>query len=123
VAEGILAEQPGNGSEKNFPSFENRTPYILADRVVFRDLLRGLILLSVVVRHRYRLYHLTTQFNLRLEERVGERAGTRILRGEFDRYATAKFFMGLLALRFSDGMLNCSPEGVPAEKRNKKNTR
>jgi signal transduction histidine kinase len=54
-----------------------------------------LILLSVWSVHRYRLYHLTTQFNLRLEERVNER--TRIARDLHDTLLQS--FHGLL-LRF-----------------------
>jgi signal transduction histidine kinase len=44
----------------------------------FRITCVALILLSAWSVHRYRLYHLTKQFNLRLEERVSER--TRIAR-------------------------------------------
>jgi signal transduction histidine kinase/ligand-binding sensor domain-containing protein len=54
-----------------------------------------LILLSVWSVHRYRLYHLTKQFNLRLEERVNER--TRIARDLHDTLLQS--FHGLL-LRF-----------------------
>jgi signal transduction histidine kinase/ligand-binding sensor domain-containing protein len=55
----------------------------------------ALILLSVWSIHRYRLYHLTQQFNLRLEERVNER--TRIARDLHDTLLQS--FHGLL-LRF-----------------------
>jgi ligand-binding sensor domain-containing protein/signal transduction histidine kinase len=54
-----------------------------------------LILLSVWSIHRYRLFHVTRQFNLRLEERVGER--TRIARELHDTLLQS--FQGLL-LRF-----------------------
>jgi ligand-binding sensor domain-containing protein/signal transduction histidine kinase len=54
-----------------------------------------LILLLAWSVHRYRLYHLTHQFNLRLEERVGER--TRIARELHDTLLQS--FQGLL-LRF-----------------------
>jgi signal transduction histidine kinase len=55
----------------------------------------ALILFSVWSVHRYRLYHLTKQFNLRLEERVNER--TRIARDLHDTLLQS--FHGLL-LRF-----------------------
>jgi ligand-binding sensor domain-containing protein/signal transduction histidine kinase len=55
----------------------------------------ALILLSVWSVYRYRLYHLTNQFNLRLEERVNER--TRIARDLHDTLLQS--FHGLL-LRF-----------------------
>jgi len=61
----------------------------------FRITCVALILLSVWSVHRYRLYHLTKQFNLRLEERVGER--TRIARELHDTLLQS--FQGLL-LRF-----------------------
>jgi signal transduction histidine kinase len=48
----------------------------------FRFTCVALILLSVWSVHRYRLYHLTKQFNMRLEERVSER--TRIARDLHD---------------------------------------
>src|SRR4029077_8406421 len=61
----------------------------------FRITCVALILLSVWSVHRYRLYHLTKQFNLRLEERVYER--TRIARELHDTLLQS--FQGLL-LRF-----------------------
>jgi signal transduction histidine kinase len=61
----------------------------------FRITCLALILLSVWSVHRYRLYHLTQQFNLRLEERVNER--TRIARDLHDTLLQS--FHGLL-LRF-----------------------
>jgi signal transduction histidine kinase/ligand-binding sensor domain-containing protein len=61
----------------------------------FRITCVALILLSVWSVHRYRLYHLTKQFNLRLEERVSER--TRIARELHDTLLQS--FQGLL-LRF-----------------------
>jgi signal transduction histidine kinase/ligand-binding sensor domain-containing protein len=61
----------------------------------FRITCVALILLSVWSVHRYRLYHLINQFNLRLEERVNER--TRIARDLHDTLLQS--FHGLL-LRF-----------------------
>ena len=61
----------------------------------FRLACLALILISVWSVYRYRLYHLTQQFNLRLEERVNER--TRIARDLHDTLLQS--FHGLL-LRF-----------------------
>ena len=70
----------------------------------------ALILLSVWSVHRYRLYHLTRQFNLRLEGRVSER--TRIARELHDTLLQS--FQGLL-LRFQT-VSNLLPAGEPKQK-------
>jgi ligand-binding sensor domain-containing protein/signal transduction histidine kinase len=73
----------------------------------FRTACVALILISVWSVHRYRLYHLTQRFNLRLEERVGER--TRIARELHDTLLQS--FQGLL-LRFqaATNLLPARPE-------------
>jgi ligand-binding sensor domain-containing protein/signal transduction histidine kinase len=58
----------------------------------FRSTCVTLILLSVWSVHRYRLYHLTKQFNMRLEERISERS--RIARDLHDTLLQS--FHGLL---------------------------
>ena len=77
----------------------------------FRITCLALILLSVWSVHRYRLYHLTKQFNLRLEERVYER--TRIARELHDTLLQS--FQGLL-LRFQ-AATNSLPERPEEAKR------
>jgi ligand-binding sensor domain-containing protein/signal transduction histidine kinase len=81
-----------NGSETSLP-FEIEP--LFWQTGWFRITCVALILLSVRSVHRYRLYHLTNQFNLRLEERVNER--TRIARDLHDTLLQS--FQGLL-LRF-----------------------
>jgi len=73
----------------------------------FRIACVALILMSVWSVYRYRLYHLTQQFNVRLEERVGER--TRIARELHDTLLQS--FQGLL-LRFqaATNLLPARPE-------------
>jgi signal transduction histidine kinase/ligand-binding sensor domain-containing protein len=81
-----------NGSEISLP-FEIEP--LFWQTAWFRIACAALILLLVWSVHRYRLYRLTDQFNLRLEERVGER--TRIARELHDTLLQS--FHGLL-LRF-----------------------
>jgi signal transduction histidine kinase/ligand-binding sensor domain-containing protein len=81
-----------NGSETSI-SFEIEP--LFWQTVWFRFACVGLILFSVWSIHRYRLYSLTRQFNLRLEERVNER--TRIARDLHDTLLQS--FHGIL-LRF-----------------------
>jgi ligand-binding sensor domain-containing protein/signal transduction histidine kinase len=81
-----------NSSEASFP-FEIEP--LFWQTAWFRIACLVLILVSVWSVHRYRLYHLTHQFNVRLEERVNER--TRIARDLHDTLLQS--FHGLL-LRF-----------------------
>jgi ligand-binding sensor domain-containing protein/signal transduction histidine kinase len=81
-----------NGSETSLP-FEIEP--LFWQTAWFRVACLVLLLLSVWSVYRYRLYHLTQQFNVRLEERVGER--TRIARELHDTLLQS--FQGLL-LRF-----------------------
>jgi ligand-binding sensor domain-containing protein/signal transduction histidine kinase len=81
-----------NGSETSL-SFEIEP--LFWQTAWFRIACVALILLSIWSAYRYRLYHLTQQFNVRLEERVGER--TRIARELHDTLLQS--FQGLL-LRF-----------------------
>jgi ligand-binding sensor domain-containing protein/signal transduction histidine kinase len=96
-----------NGSE-TFLQFEIEP--LFWQTAWFRITCVALILLSVWSVHRYRLYHLTRQFNLRLEERVSER--TRIARELHDTLLQS--FHGLL-LRFQT-VSNLLPAGEPKQK-------
>ena len=85
----------GTGSETSLP-FEIEP--LFWQTAWFRVACLVLLLLSVWSVYRYRLYHLTQQFNMRLEERVGER--TRIARELHDTLLQS--FHGLL-LAISSG--------------------
>jgi ligand-binding sensor domain-containing protein/signal transduction histidine kinase len=97
-------DSPWNGSET---SLQFEIEPLFWQTVWFRIGCVALILLSVWSVHRYRLHHLTQQFNVRLEERVGER--TRIARELHDTLLQS--FQGLL-LRFqaATNLLPARPE-------------